>query len=99
MREKAYHRSPILWYKTSTVFFVSLFFNSLRPGIITTERHSKIRSTTGYEERIVQRIPASKLATPEQVAQALLPLINEDSYINGTELIVSGGLPLFRTEI
>lgn len=77
----------------------NLFFNSLRPGIIETERHSKIRSRKGYEENIIQRIPASKLGLPDQVAQALLPLVSQNSYINGTELTVSGGLPLFRTDV
>lgn len=76
----------------------NLFFNSLRPGIIATERHESLRQRHSYNDTIVSRIPSGHIGSPTNVAQAALLLLEKDSYINGTHLEVSGGLPLFRTD-
>lgn len=75
---------------------MNIFFNSLRPGIIATSRHEDVRARKGYEDAIVSKIPAAVLGSPEHVARSVLLLVEQNSYINGTHLEVSGGLPMFR---
>ena len=77
----------------------NIFFNSIRPGIIATSRHEDVRNRKGYNELMTQKIPSSTLGSPEQVAKSILLLVEQDSYINGTHLEVSGGLPMFRTDL
>lgn len=68
--------------------------NTLRPGIISTERTEHLLSDERYAKRAEKIIPSGKIGEPEQIAKAALFLIEPDSYINGETIHVSGGLPL-----
>ena len=76
----------------------NILSNILRPGIIKTERTRRFWDRDYYIERVTKSIPQKKLGEPKQIAKATLPFIDEDSYINGTSINVSGGLPLVRSK-
>ena len=62
--------------------------NCVCPGVIETP----IYSSTD-KERLVNRIPARRLGTPEEVAKVILFLSSDAaSYVNGAILTVDGGL-------
>ena len=71
--------------------------NTIRPGIIKTQRTKRFWERSYYEKRMSRGIPMGKLGEPEQVASACLPFLDKESYITGTSLNVSGGLPLINT--
>ena len=77
----------------------NIFFNSVRPGIIKTKRTEKQCARLGFQRNIVSRIPSGRLGMPEQIAKGVLPMLMEESYINGTQLEISGGLPLTRSDL
>ncbi|MEV0699520.1 SDR family oxidoreductase [Saccharopolyspora sp. NPDC050389] len=66
--------------------------NSVHPGLVDTPLlHS------GPDDRFVteslRSVPAGRVASPEEVARAVAFLLSdESSYVNGTELVVDGGL-------
>ncbi|MGQ9623012.1 MAG: SDR family NAD(P)-dependent oxidoreductase [Candidatus Caldatribacteriaceae bacterium] len=65
--------------------------NVVAPGKIETEL---FHATTPPEEipRVIERIPARRLGTPEDVAQAVLYFASEEaSFVTGQVLVVSGG--------
>ena len=65
--------------------------NAVRPGIIDTEIHAR-GGEPGRIERIAPTIPMKRAGTAEEVAQAILWLLSDDSsYVTGTLLDVSGG--------
>jgi len=72
--------------------------NSIRPGIIATERNKRFWSRSDYVGLMTEIIPAKSFGLPEQVAEALDPFLSPNCYINGTHLDVSGGLPNFRSD-
>jgi 3-oxoacyl-[acyl-carrier protein] reductase len=76
----------------------NIFSNIVRPGIIATERTKKFWKRSHYLERVQEVVPARALGQPEQVAEVVDPLLSKTSYMNGSILTVSGGLPLLRTE-
>ena len=71
--------------------------NTVRPGIIKTERTSRFCEREFYVKRVTKGILLRKLGEPKEIAQACLPFLYEQTYLTGTELNVSGGLPLFNT--
>lgn len=71
--------------------------NTLRPGIIKTERTRRFWEREFYAKRMSRGIPMAKLGEPEHIARACLPFLDEDTYITGSSLNVSGGLPLINT--
>lgn len=75
----------------------NIYFNIVRPGIIATERTKRFWKRSHYLEKTKEIIPAGALGKPEQVAEALAPLLSPTSYMNGSVLTVSGGLPLLRS--
>jgi NAD(P)-dependent dehydrogenase (short-subunit alcohol dehydrogenase family) len=65
--------------------------NSIHPGFVDTP----LSVSTGEEAREARRkmVPQRRLATPEEISAGILFLASrEASYVNGTELIVDGGL-------
>lgn len=76
----------------------NIFSNIIRPGIIATERTKKFWKRSHYLERVQEIVPARALGKPEQVAEAIDPLLSKTSFMNGSIVTVSGGLPLLRTE-
>jgi len=67
--------------------------NAVAPGFIETDMTVAVRNTAGNE--IKKRIPARRLGLPEDIANAVLFLVcDESSYITGHVLTVDGGLSL-----
>ena len=65
--------------------------NNLAPGAILTARNRAQMATEGAA--LVQRIPAGRLGTPDEVAKAAVFLASDDSsYVAGIELFVDGGM-------
>ena len=65
--------------------------NAVRPGIIDTEIHAR-GGEPGRIERIAPTIPMKRAGATQEVAQAILWLLSdESSYVTGTFLDVSGG--------
>lgn len=71
--------------------------NTLRPGITKTERTKRFWEREYYAKRMAKGIPLLRLGDPEDIARAIIPLIDKNCYITGSELNVSGGLPLIST--
>jgi NAD(P)-dependent dehydrogenase (short-subunit alcohol dehydrogenase family) len=66
--------------------------NGVAPGFVDTEIHAQ----TGDPDRaanVVSRIPAGRLGTPEEIAEAIAWLLSPAaSYTTGATLRVAGGL-------
>jgi 3-oxoacyl-[acyl-carrier protein] reductase len=75
----------------------NVFFNVLRPGIIATERTKRFWKRSHYLEKIQKIIPAMKLGQADQIAEAVDPMLSANTYMNGSVLQVSGGLPMTRS--
>jgi acetoacetyl-CoA reductase len=68
--------------------------NAISPGYVQTEMVMAIREDV--RQKIVAEIPAGRLATPEEIADAAAYLASEGaSYITGTNLAVNGGLHMY----
>lgn len=62
--------------------------NAVTPGVIHTDMTSD-----GVAERLVEAVPAARVGTPEEVADAVGFLCSERAaYVNGAVLAVDGGL-------
>ena len=61
--------------------------NSVRPGMVETEIH-----WPGRIEKIVPTVPLKRIASPEEVAEAVMWLLSDRaSYCTGTHIDVTGG--------
>ena len=68
--------------------------NSLSPGYVNTHLMKDIRPD--ILEKIIEQIPAKRLAQPEEIAWAVEFLISEKSqYITGANLSINGGLHMY----
>jgi short-subunit dehydrogenase len=70
--------------------------NSIAPGLTTTpmtERESKL---PGLEEAFLKEYPLGRIGTTEDVANAALWLVTDESFMTGQVLQVNGGLTLRR---
>ncbi|MGW1678269.1 SDR family NAD(P)-dependent oxidoreductase [Saccharopolyspora sp. NPDC002376] len=65
--------------------------NSVHPGLVDTPLlHS---GDNRFVDESLRSVPAGRVASPEEVARAVAFLLSDEaSYINGTELVVDGGL-------
>lgn len=62
----------------------------LRPGAVATDMLETTRAMA--EEEVVLRIPARRIATPDEIARVAALLISADaSYVNGAVIDVDGG--------
>lgn len=77
--------------------------NSIHPGVIQTEMGSRLleryaeigltESTDASEALFIERHPVGHLGKPTDIANAFVYLASdESSFVNGTELVVDGGL-------
>jgi len=65
--------------------------NCISPGFIKTAMTDKIDDK--YKEIIISKIPSARLGEPEDIANAVLFLVsNQSDYINGETLHVNGGM-------
>lgn len=70
-------------------------FNVVRPGAIATDRNRAVLSDAGFARSVVDRIPLSRLGTPQDCAGAVSLLCSQaGAYINGAIVAVDGGLRL-----
>lgn len=77
----------------------NIYSNIIRPGIVATKRNQRFWKRSDFLAVMTKAIPAMKLGTPSNIAEASDPLLSETSYINGAVLEVAGGFPQFRSEI
>ena len=65
--------------------------NCISPGFIKTNMTEKIDEK--FKETIISKIPSARLGEPEDIANAVVFLIsNQSDYINGETLHVNGGM-------
>jgi NAD(P)-dependent dehydrogenase (short-subunit alcohol dehydrogenase family) len=71
--------------------------NSVSPGYTATQLvKANLESGALNESELLGRIPAHRLGTPEEVAEAVWFLASPNSsYITGTDLVVDGGLAAY----
>ncbi len=68
--------------------------NAISPGYVQTEMVMAIREDV--RQKIIAEIPAGRLATTDEIADAVAFLASENSgYITGTNLAVNGGLHMY----
>jgi acetoacetyl-CoA reductase len=68
--------------------------NAISPGYVETDMVAAIRDDV--REKIIAEIPAGRLATPDEIADAVAFLASAGSgYITGTNLAVNGGLHMY----
>lgn len=66
--------------------------NSIHPGHILTPLTASAHDDPQVHARLVADIPAGRLGTPEEIADAILFLASDRSrYMTGAELVVDGG--------
>jgi NAD(P)-dependent dehydrogenase (short-subunit alcohol dehydrogenase family) len=70
--------------------------NAVAPGLTDTPRLAGFASSVAGA-RLVERIPLKRLATPDELAWAILFLLSPlASYINGAMLVVDGGMTIVQ---
>ena len=72
--------------------------NTISPGVVPTEGYSTEQMMSdadiaSYVERVSTEIPAGRVGTAEDIADALVFLVSDaSSYIRGIDLVVDGGM-------
>ncbi len=67
--------------------------NSVHPGIIMTPMGGALFADETAQERARAMVPTRELGRPEDIANAILFLISDESrYITGAELVIDGGM-------
>ncbi|KJE50105.1 MULTISPECIES: L-rhamnose 1-dehydrogenase [Acidiplasma] len=70
-----------------------ILVNSLEPGTILTDINADDLSDPEKRRYMEKRIPLGRLGTPEDmVGPALFLLSDENTYVNGAELLADGGM-------
>ena len=68
--------------------------NAVLPGQTeTAPMRAYLDAQADHGERILRRLPAGRMATPEEIAESIVWLCSDAaSYVNGVSLLVDGGL-------
>ncbi|MDX2205305.1 MAG: glucose 1-dehydrogenase [Hyphomicrobiaceae bacterium] len=70
--------------------------NAVAPGAIKTAINQHVWSSQEARDALLTLIPYGRLGMPEDVANAILWLLSDASdYVNGTSLVVDGGMLLY----
>jgi len=70
-----------------------IMVNSLEPGTILTDINTEDLSNKEKRQYMENRIPLGRLGNPSDIASPALFLVSdENTYINGAELLVDGGM-------
>jgi len=69
--------------------------NAVSPGFVNTGMTNRLPERINKEE-IKEALPLKRFAIPDDIFQAIIPLLDSDSYITGTNILVDGGLSLIR---
>jgi 2-deoxy-D-gluconate 3-dehydrogenase len=66
--------------------------NAIAPGYIATQNTKALREDKIRNQQILERIPAGRWGTPEDLVGAVIFLCsNASAYVHGTTLVVDGG--------
>ncbi|MDP1602881.1 MAG: SDR family oxidoreductase [Legionella sp.] len=76
----------------------NILANIVRLGTFKTDRTRLFWKNAQYQEKIAQITPQGAMGEPDQAAEALDPLLSPTSFMTGSVITVSGGLPLVRSE-
>jgi NAD(P)-dependent dehydrogenase (short-subunit alcohol dehydrogenase family) len=69
--------------------------NTVTPGVIMTDRNTKVLSDPSFAEPLRESIPAKRFGTAEDCAGIVLALCSDAcSYITGADIAVDGGMRL-----
>jgi 3-oxoacyl-[acyl-carrier protein] reductase len=72
----------------------NILTNAVSPGYINTKMTTKNNSPEKINE-LVQGIPQRRLGKPEEIAKVVNFLVNDDNtYINGQDIVVDGGFSI-----
>ena len=67
--------------------------NSILPGPVDTPMQERWKKNPIAKKNLIKNIPLQKVGKPENISDAVLFLLSEQSsFITGTEIIVDGGL-------
>ena len=67
--------------------------NCILPGAVETPMQNRWKKNPKAKKNLAKLIPLQRIGKPEDVANAILFLLSDESqYITGTELIVDGGI-------
>jgi glucose 1-dehydrogenase len=70
--------------------------NSVAPGAIKTPINTNAWATEEARDKLLELIPYGRIGVPEDIAGAVLWLLSDASdYVNGTSLVVDGGMLLY----
>jgi len=71
-----------------------ILVNAVCPGWVKTEMDAADQSSASYtDDDIINRVPMARFASPQDIAQAILFLADENKsgFVNGHTLVVDGG--------
>ncbi len=71
----------------------SIRSNCILPGAVETSMQKRWKKNPKAKKNLAKLIPLQRIGRPEDVANAILFLLSDESqYITGTELIIDGGI-------
>lgn len=76
----------------------NILSNIVRVGLVKTSRTEQFWKKSAYQEKMAQIIPQGMMGEAAQIAEAMDPLLSKTSFMTGSVITVSGGLPLMRSE-
>ena len=67
--------------------------NCILPGAVETPMQNRWKKNPKAKKNLAKLIPLQRVGRPEDIANAILFLLSDESqYITGTEIIVDGGI-------
>ncbi len=69
---------------------------AVAPGAVKTPINRQVWSDPDQRSDLLEKIPAGRIGTPEDIARAVVFLASDDAaYVTGTTLFVDGGMTLY----